>query len=94
LPCHSLTLGYLQQPVSFIITYFAYIMAFRRTIAAIAALSSIVVPSAALDVDLKTNLAIYWVCSFLLFYLSPCRVRFTDLLIGPRSLSTTSEPLL
>jgi hypothetical protein len=36
-------------------------MAFRRTIAAIAALSSIVVPSAALDVDLKTNLAIYWV---------------------------------
>lgn len=43
----------------------AYKMAFRRTVAAVAALSSIVVPSAALDVDLKTNVAVYWVrCSF------------------------------
>lgn len=52
------------------ITYFAYIMAFRKTIAAIAALSSIVAPSAALDVDLKTNIAIYWVRLSLSFLLS------------------------
>jgi hypothetical protein len=47
-----------------VIHYLPTKMAFRRTVAAIAALSSIVVPSAALDVDLKTNVAVYWVRDF------------------------------
>lgn len=55
-------------------------MAFRRTIAAIAALSSIVVPSAALDVDLKTNLAIYWVRFSCFFYPSAFHYAVLDLL--------------